>query len=33
MCQLVQRIKKEFPDTMLILDVALDPYNSNGHDE
>ena len=32
MCQLVQRIKKEFPDTMLVLDVALDPYNSNGHD-
>jgi len=32
MCQLVERIKKEFPDTMLVLDVALDPYNSNGHD-
>ena len=32
MCQLVHRIKKEFPDIMLVLDVALDPYNSNGHD-
>ena len=27
-----KKIKKEFPDLVLISDVALDPYNSDGHD-
>jgi len=28
----IQKIKKEFPDIILITDIALDPYNSDGHD-
>ncbi len=28
----IQRIKQEFPDLILITDVALDPYTSHGHD-
>ena len=27
-----KKIKKEFPEIVLISDVALDPYNSDGHD-
>ena len=28
----VQRLKKKFPEIVLITDVALDPYSSDGHD-
>lgn len=28
----VREIKKRFPDTCIITDVALDPYSSDGHD-
>ena len=28
----VQHLKKAFPDTTLISDVAMDPYSSDGHD-
>ena len=28
----IRRIKKEFPEVAVITDVALDPYNSDGHD-
>ncbi len=28
----VRRIKQEIPEILVITDVALDPYNSNGHD-
>lgn len=28
----IQKIKKKFPDIILITDIALDPYNSDGHD-
>ncbi len=28
----IAAIKKQFPDIVLITDVALDPYNSDGHD-
>lgn len=30
--KLITQIKKEFPDTCLISDVAMDPYSSDGHD-
>ncbi len=30
--QTASRIKAEFPDTVLISDVAMDPYSSDGHD-
>ena len=30
--QAAQKIKQEFPDTVLISDVAMDPYSSDGHD-
>lgn len=30
--QALTRIKKEFPEIALMTDVALDPYNSDGHD-
>jgi porphobilinogen synthase len=30
--RLASRIKKEFPEACLISDVALDPYNIDGHD-
>ena len=30
--QALERIKKEFPELALMTDVALDPYNSDGHD-
>ncbi|MFV1995272.1 MAG: porphobilinogen synthase [Verrucomicrobiales bacterium] len=28
----LERIRAEFPDMVLVTDVALDPYNSDGHD-
>lgn len=28
----VKALKKEVPDILVITDVALDPYNSDGHD-
>lgn len=28
----VQRIKQEIPEILVVTDVALDPYNSDGHD-
>jgi porphobilinogen synthase len=28
----VRKIKKEFPELVLVTDVALDPYSSDGHD-
>jgi porphobilinogen synthase len=28
----IRRLKKELPDTAIFTDVALDPYNSDGHD-
>lgn len=30
--QAVRSVKKEFPDLLVITDVALDPYTSHGHD-
>ncbi len=30
--KVAERIKKEFPQTTLISDVAMDPYSSDGHD-
>lgn len=30
--KLISQIKKEFPETCLISDVAMDPYSSDGHD-
>lgn len=30
--QAVRRIKQEIPEILVITDVALDPYNSDGHD-
>lgn len=30
--RIVQKIKREFPETTLISDVAMDPYSSDGHD-
>ncbi len=30
--RVIRRIKEEFPDLLLITDVALDPYTSHGHD-
>ncbi len=31
-CRAVRRLKEELPDMGLVCDVALDPYNSDGHD-
>ena len=31
-CRAVRRLKQELPDLGLICDVALDPYNADGHD-
>ena len=28
----IEKIKKEFPDVVVITDVAMDPYSSDGHD-
>jgi porphobilinogen synthase len=30
--KLISQIKKEFPETCLMSDVAMDPYSSDGHD-
>ncbi|HYG51430.1 MAG TPA: porphobilinogen synthase [Flavobacteriales bacterium] len=30
--KLISTIKKEFPETCLVSDVAMDPYSSDGHD-
>jgi porphobilinogen synthase len=30
--QVISKIKKSFPDVVVITDVALDPYSSDGHD-
>jgi porphobilinogen synthase len=31
-CRAIQALKKEFPDLCIMVDVALDPYTSHGHD-
>jgi porphobilinogen synthase len=31
-CQAISEIKKQFPEALLISDVAMDPYSSDGHD-
>ncbi len=31
-CQAVAEIKKRFPELLVITDIALDPYSSDGHD-
>ncbi|MEZ5648269.1 MAG: porphobilinogen synthase [Alphaproteobacteria bacterium] len=31
-CRAIRTIKRDFPDVGIICDVALDPYNSYGHD-
>jgi porphobilinogen synthase len=31
-CRTIQEIKKRFPELVLITDIALDPYSSDGHD-
>src|SRR5260370_11904940 len=31
-CKSVRAIKKEFPDLVVLCDVALDPFTSHGHD-
>ena len=28
----IRKIKQEFPDTVILSDVAMDPYSSDGHD-
>jgi porphobilinogen synthase len=30
--RLIRQLKREFPDLVVMTDVALDPYNSDGHD-
>jgi len=30
--RIIKRLKKEFPETCLVSDVAMDPYSSDGHD-
>lgn len=30
--RIISRIKKEFPESCLVSDVAMDPYSSDGHD-
>jgi porphobilinogen synthase len=30
--EIIRRIKQEYPDVVLMSDVAMDPYNSDGHD-
>ncbi len=32
LCRALREVKKEFPELLLISDVALDPYSSDGHD-
>ncbi len=31
-CRCVREVKKRFPELIIICDVALDPYTTNGHD-
>ena len=31
-CRAVKEIKKRFPELVIVTDIALDPYNSDGHD-
>lgn len=31
-CEIIQTLKKKFPDCLLICDIALDPFSSDGHD-
>ncbi len=31
-CRVLSRMRREFPESCLIADVALDPYSSHGHD-
>jgi porphobilinogen synthase len=31
-CRAISEIKKQFPEAILISDVAMDPYSSDGHD-
>lgn len=31
-CRTIQALKKEFPELCVMVDVALDPYTSHGHD-
>ena len=31
-CRCVKEVKKQFPELMIICDVALDPYTTHGHD-
>lgn len=31
-CVAIEKIKQKFPESVLICDVALDPYNADGHD-
>lgn len=31
-CKAVREIKKRFPELVVVTDIALDPYNSDGHD-
>ncbi len=32
LCRALREVKKQFPELLLISDVALDPYSSDGHD-
>lgn len=32
LCQTLREIKKRFPESVLMSDVAMDPYSSDGHD-
>ena len=31
-CQAIREIKKRFPELVVVTDIALDPYSSDGHD-
>ncbi len=31
-CKAIKEIKKRFPELMVVTDIALDPYSSDGHD-
>lgn len=31
-CRAIKEIKKNFPELVVVTDIALDPYNSDGHD-
>ena len=32
LCDTLRKIKQHFPDLLIIVDVALDPYTTSGHD-